>query len=78
MCPKWYLNCRESFGDKIHHLGEEKDIMQLAGASPDAVVVDRETFEPLAVFEVKCKFPFFRQSNGESTVPNACHLSSDV
>jgi hypothetical protein len=45
--------------------------MQMSGASPDAVVVDRVTVTPLEVVDVKCNFPICRQSNGESTVLNA-------
>jgi hypothetical protein len=50
----------------------------MAGASPDAIVVDKDTCSPLAVFEAKCKVPFYRQSNGECTVLYACYVPSDV
>jgi hypothetical protein len=50
------------------------DIMQMAGASPDAIVTNKDTGAPLAVFEAKCKVPFYRHSIGESPLWMSCAL----
>jgi hypothetical protein len=43
--------------------GTSVDLMTLLAASPDALVVNAAG-EPVAVLEIKCRCPFFRQRRG--------------
>jgi hypothetical protein len=62
----------EKFGHKVACLAAEVDIMSMAGASPDAVVTDSRSGLCKAVFEVKCKVPFYLQKNGTSLLLHKC------
>jgi hypothetical protein len=52
--------------------------MHMAGASPDAIVANRDTGSPVAVFEAKCKVPFYRQDKSEPALLYVCHVPVDA
>jgi hypothetical protein len=66
--------CRSKFGDEVTYHHQRVDVLSLSGASPDALLMrspEASAYgqdEPLAVFEVKCKTPFYLQTSGMSNV----------
>jgi hypothetical protein len=64
--PHNVCKCSELFNDTVLYQGQEVDVLTLAGASPDAVVLDKKTGMAKAVFEAKCKSPFYLQHTGAS------------
>jgi hypothetical protein len=60
------------------HGGSEVDIMARAGASPDAVLIDKFTGEVKAVFEAKCKVPFLMHRSGVLLTCNVHYIPKIV
>jgi hypothetical protein len=68
-CMYGQTNSRQHFGDMVllPSSGESTDVLELTGASPDAVVVKSEpgnVRRTLAVIEVKTKSPFHMERAG--------------
>lgn len=55
---------RAGYGHMVNWHGSDVDVLSLAGASPDALLVrdaeDGQSEKPIAVVEVKCRVPFLR------------------
>lgn len=83
LCHNCEVACRQAFGHMVTFRGEKMDVLTLAGASPDALVVVQaddtcERWIAVAVIEAKCRCPFHYQFIGTGPVPSDCAMHSNT